>query len=577
MQNKVSTRMQRVLWVAPWLVIVAFLVINARWLLRFRHGQPFDIDEAGYLSLALVDYFGLLYGGISGWISAIESPSNQAPLTMALASLAFYVGGPHPILGFAVPLIAGAGCIWATYMLGRTTGSRSTGLIAAVLVATCPVIVIYARSFHMSLTATFFSTLALVALLRSRGFKQLGWSALFGLCLGLMPLSRTMTIAFLPGMLVAAGVVVLVEPQQRVRRFFVLVGALLLAILVASTWLVPNGRLVANYLFGFGYGAQSVEYGQQPSSLGYYAWLAMLQAFLRDVYLPHFLAFATGGIVLLVMTLRRAASEGMRSTIWAALRSPAFPIAIVVAEAVVALTSSANRGSAFFSPVVPLMAVLTAFSWRPRTLGCRSYYVVTAGAMVILTVVSMVPLLDLRTVFATKWVVDLPILGGVRVTDGRGTLQMDAERAGYKGVYANEPIDRATGRAWVDISNWTATMISQNISSDAKIAFGFRNEFYNVNTVNLSHLIASHRAFAVWQVEPTVTGQTVKGFAAWLETGAKDACLLLTSNKISGDFEPAIDRSNMQAAARQTGFDPIRDWSLPDGQTVTMWKRGSRC
>jgi hypothetical protein len=98
-------------------LLLLFFLINARWIWIYRHGQSLDIDEAGYLTIALVDYYALVREGVVGWLAAVGAPSIQAPLMTALSSLLFYFTGPHVIVGFAMPLLAGAGCILATYFL----------------------------------------------------------------------------------------------------------------------------------------------------------------------------------------------------------------------------------------------------------------------------------------------------------------------------------------------------------------------------------------------------------------------------------------------------------------------------
>jgi hypothetical protein len=94
--------------------IALFLAIGIRWIWRFRAGQPLDIDEAGYLSFSLKDYYALIHGGLAGYLSAIEASNVQAPLTAALAALLYWLVEPDWILGFAVPLLAGAGTIAAS-------------------------------------------------------------------------------------------------------------------------------------------------------------------------------------------------------------------------------------------------------------------------------------------------------------------------------------------------------------------------------------------------------------------------------------------------------------------------------
>ena len=46
--------------------VAAFVALGAVWLWRFRRGQPVDIDEAGYLAIAINDYRGLHDQGLGG-------------------------------------------------------------------------------------------------------------------------------------------------------------------------------------------------------------------------------------------------------------------------------------------------------------------------------------------------------------------------------------------------------------------------------------------------------------------------------------------------------------------------------
>lgn len=61
-------------------LVVSFFAIGARWLWLYRHGQPFDIDEAGYLMIALGNYHALTDDGFGGWVSSVLGPGLQGPL-----------------------------------------------------------------------------------------------------------------------------------------------------------------------------------------------------------------------------------------------------------------------------------------------------------------------------------------------------------------------------------------------------------------------------------------------------------------------------------------------------------------
>ncbi len=62
-------------------LVAAFAIGNAVWIARYRHGQPLDIDEAGYLLLALHDFHGYAANGVAGWLGAVELVSPHGPFT----------------------------------------------------------------------------------------------------------------------------------------------------------------------------------------------------------------------------------------------------------------------------------------------------------------------------------------------------------------------------------------------------------------------------------------------------------------------------------------------------------------
>ena len=216
-------------WWGALAIALLFTIVGARWLWLYRRGQALDIDEAGYLSIALSNYDAWVRGGPLGWLGAILAPNSQAPLTTDLASLVFVLTGPHLLAGFFIPLVAAMFCILATYSMGAAVGSRLVGLCASLLVASCPVMSFYSRSFHFGMAAALSTTAALLFMIRSNRFEEPRQVILFGLCLGLMPLSRSIDIAFMPGVIIAALFYILADPARLRKRLSAFAGALALA------------------------------------------------------------------------------------------------------------------------------------------------------------------------------------------------------------------------------------------------------------------------------------------------------------------------------------------------------------
>jgi hypothetical protein len=381
-----------------------------------------------------------------------------------------------------------------------------------------------------------------------------------------------MTIAFIPGVVVGAFVYTVAESVHRVRRLLVFGASLLLAVLTAATWLGPSGSLVFQYLFSFGYGGRAVEFGAEQSKFGLDAWLTTLSTFCGEIYLPHLLIILAGGAATLVAGCSEAVKNRNVAFLQRVLRSPMLPILIVIAEALLALTSSRNMGSAFFAPIVP--ALLVATVWGVLRISRRRYYRLTlAWLLAAVAIVPSAPLIDLRTPLAAPWSAEVPVLGGVTVADGRGTLQQYEAAGGLGPADVAEPVSPAVGRAWLNLDTETAATITRMNGVRAVIAFGFRHYLYNANTLNLRQLLSTGIKFDVVEVEPTVTGESVQGYLSALASEGAEACVLLTSDRVvRGDFLPVINRAYMQEAAEQAGFIPEDQWSTPDGQSITLWR-----
>lgn len=559
-------------------VVVAFALVNARWIWLFRHAQPLDVDESGYLSIALIDLHALQTGGLTRWLHAVEAPSIQAPLTTSITSLLFSLTGPHVIAGFAVPLFFGCITIAATYWLARTLMTPAAALAATALVASCPVIVNYSRSYSFAITAAAVMTVALLALVRSNRFTLVGWASLFGVSVGLLPLARTMTIAFVPGIVLGAAIHTLAGSAHRGRRLVNLCWALVVGGGTAATWLAFNGRLVFDYLTRFGYGSRATEYGPPQSFLGLDAWLNTLHNLAGNIYLPHGLVLIAGTVALPILLAARLWQASTVGLLDAASKSPALPLAILVSGALVALTTSQNKGTGFIAPIVPAMLVLAVWA-LVRLADHRVFRYLLGACCVAVCGAATGPLLDARTAVARPWIVMLPKFGPAIVTDGRGPIHI-YEGYGFGDGSSALPLAEAEGKAWLRLSDVTATTLQRENASGAPIAFGFRHLLYNANTVRLLLLLEGKDA-ALPAVQSAETADSFDGYLNWLtKGGAATACLLLTWSGHQGEILPPVANAAMEEAAQRAGFLPLGRWPTPSADGITLWRRqgpSARC
>ncbi|MFD8495750.1 hypothetical protein [Amycolatopsis sp. NPDC059657] len=555
-------------------VCLVWLAMNVRWLMAYRRGQLLDIDEAGYLGMALNNYYAGGRDGLDGWLQAVGSTGIQAPLIPALTSLHMYVTGPVVVTSFLVPLLSVLAVVLLGYSLGHRLGGPKLAWLMFAVLASAPAFLIEARGYHFGAPAAAVTTAALYFLIRSEGLTRIGSSIAFGVFLGLMPLTRTMTVAYV-AVLLATALVQVIAGAERRRRLVNLGVAVLAAVAVASLWLIPNGSLVFKYLTGFGYGKQSAEYGSQSGLVNPAAWFFRFHQLIGDQYLPHGLLYVAGAIAAIVVLVRRLKSLRFRAFVPAAIGSPVFPAAALVIGGFAALISSPNAGTQFELCLVPALALVVL--WGLLRLGGRITKALPVAVGVVV-LIALVPQLDLHSPTATPLWFDLPLYGHLPVTDGRGSMQIAEGNAA--GTDAVEPVDAETARQWIEASDWAGKQIIANNAVRGASAFGFRDRLFNVNTVQLAVLHEKGYGVAMPMVNPTDLGNTRPDYENWLTHDLKSlsgdaskACLLFTATGTINEFTPAVDPPGMREAAAATGFTPIADHNLPNGRVVTLWHR----
>ncbi len=565
---------RRDLWAFGVLLLLA-TALSVRWLWLYRHGQPYDIDEGGYLSIALVDRLGLVREGVSGWWSAVLGPSIQAPLMTAATTPVLRLVGPDPAAALVVPLGFGVVAVAATFLLGRRVGGRRVGWLAGLLALGAPVLLSYSRSYNFAIAATATLALALLAFARSDNLDRRGWAAALGVFLGLTALARTMALAFLPAVLLALAVAVAAGPRRR-RRAANAAIAVVVGLAVAFPWYRVNGSRVWDYLSSFGYGSRAQEYGPAEPFFSRAAWRTTGRYLVNSVHLPYLALLLVSAAVLVVVVGREARRRGLGPLAAAAARSPLMPATLLVVEGLVALTSSRNKGSAFVAPLIPALAVAAA--WAVSRAPARLRDVLTA-ATVLVVAVNVVVASDLAPALARPRGTTVPELGRVTVVDGRGTIQQYEAALDPAAGSVARPLTRGQGRAWVAAAADVAALLRAHGGARAVTAFGFRHQLLNINTVQLEQLAAGEPPLPLVQVAPVATGDTVAGYAGWLRPGgeAAAACNLLTATGAAHEFPPAVTTTRMEEAAVQVGFVVTEQWSLPDNRVVTRWRRPATC
>ncbi len=474
--------------------------------------------------------------------------------------------------GFVVLIGFFALLVFAAYGIGERLAGPRLGALAALAVGTSQGALLFSREYIFALPTAALMSCAVYALLRSERMRERRWAIACGVAIGLMVLARTMAVAFLPGLFVAALIGMLAIERDDLRRRFLNLGlGAVAAVLVAGTWYFNNAKPVWDYLTSFGYGKQSSYYGANHSVVSWGRFRAVAETVVHDDLLVPMSALVLAGLIaLLVVATRRVAAAGdRRSELLRLAASGPFAVGFVFAAGYAALMTSRNGGSGFSLPLsllLPPLAVLALRYYRLATVPVAAL-VAAIGAL------NLAATSSLWEGLAKPHVVDTGVFGYQAWLSGT-PRPIDAVRVQVPGP-STKFVDRDLG--WTKADEEVASELLLRIYAggleSGVVAFASRHRAISGNSVELA-LLLDHRTsipFTQLEAEPS---DTVANYVRQLSgPGFVHPGMLITMSRNADDFPPLVTQSKAETAARRLGFRRVWATTLPDGRRLRLWVR----
>lgn len=544
---------------------------NILWIEYNRFGLALTIDEAGYMSQAIAYARALKYGGVTGWLAALSYPTKFAPLSPIVSSALMARWGVDENIAFYTHILFYVGIVLIVFWWVREKSTRLAAICASLLVATLPDIVFYTRTYQYGLPTAFFFLLSHFAYYKSRRFSSWFWSFWAGAALGLMLLSRTMSIAFLP----AFGIIWFLDSWKLLRQNMArLVMSVVVFALVAVPWYALNFNEIFGYLFSFGYGASSKEYGGTIPYLSFGYVSRRIQFFMDSIYNVHFVlvfVFFLLGVLQQVRVLVRK-DKSADPTLWV----PASILVLCIAI----LLSSKNIGSGFDAPLYPVM-VFCAVCTVPNLVKSQTarhviYAVMLFGALLVGYLQSTT-----NACANSPRLLVRPLMGSAqkKICDGfigeyiRGVGENGEDKTNW------DDIPYPVQREWRGVSSQLADRLHDVDKSGGGIIYGTRNRLVNVNTVMLEFIKKFGYILPAAQIDPLLLDTSYKGYREWLDrTVTPNSCAIVMMSNVSGDFFPRPDLGLLKQVVVDRGFELTERIPTPEsGMYVELWTSKHGC
>ena len=169
----------------------------------------------------------------------------------------------------------GVGACLAVYALGARLASPTVGTLAALLLASTPLVFWEAGTAYVDLATAFFTTLTLLALGQGMLGHDPRWLRLGAVLMGLTLSTKATALGTL--LLLAAGVLVWYRRGLKTTPLAALKAAFvwgLLALLVGSPWLIKSAVLTGNPVYPFFYSVFGGRYWDKSAADFYTSWNA---------------------------------------------------------------------------------------------------------------------------------------------------------------------------------------------------------------------------------------------------------------------------------------------------------------
>lgn len=244
----------------PLLVVVligcAFVAYQWWWIDHARLLGALDVDEAGSIATSL-DFHRAATEGPLHLLNTFLGTGNGPLVPLLAVPLIAVFGRSATTPIFIQPLLVLLSAVGVAGCVRHLVG-RAPAIVTGCATLAMPALITSSRTDQFSNGVGAAMCLGAWALLSSRRLERTWPVIAFGVACGAMTISRTMSVSFLPAMVVAALIVGDLRSPKAWRNLGLAAAA---ALVIAVPWWWSQWDYVSSYLLSSGYGGQAHFFG----------------------------------------------------------------------------------------------------------------------------------------------------------------------------------------------------------------------------------------------------------------------------------------------------------------------------
>jgi len=518
-------------------------------------------------------------GGLVKLFLSILNQPLHAPLQPALSSIVFAVTGPKILSLFIIPSISLALILVICFKIATNYLDVNKSLITTFSMLSIPILLKFSHTYIFA-TITTLSILFCYYLIIYEFRTNRKFHIYIGFILALIPLTRTVSIVFVPSLLILLIIQNLrflkIDSIKKIFQNITL--TLVTTLIVISPWLLFNFSTVSTYFRLFGYGSFSRDYGSKSSIFLLNTWFNDLVALFRyDISLILVLLFIVSVVFILIHLLRGNSILDDFRTDKVNIKFGLLQFLLLYVIPMIIFNSTSNQGYGF-----RLIYYVASFLWI-------TILIVKLLPNFLLKVTWLTLLFSLILNIIPKQIVDtfnLPSQINVKneiVINiyNKNELINEYLNAGLNSDFFNSKpnsdwyINSREGFESFNVAHVELLRFLESRKLDNQnLLLAFRHRLFNPNSLNLIRAKEGRSLIPISFLP--VNSSSVLTSVDLIEFGLTNYCLVAISEGNINEIFPESNQGTILNLLIDNSYINIYNSELPDGRTVLVFKK-PRC